>query len=214
MRRTQELFAAALIVLLCFSCADESKTEAVSTSESSATRVSKALQADRQAEVDAFYLERSDGWNIVDTRITDSGQVVDYVTIETLYPDDPNAPLEEPPPDLPDLTYDGDEVGKGLVDGEDWAYSEFHDNPALEAPEGTLPVIRPNFDSYISGDIPENINTLSEYISWLATPTPSGVQNNRLYVTQGDDKDFYHRYGIQAASGFINVHKYSGVSCS
>lgn len=209
MRRTQELFAAALIALLCFSCADESKTEAVSTSESSATRVSKALQTDRQAEVDAFYLERSDGWNIVDTRITGSGQVVDYVTIETLYPDDPNAPLEEPPPDLPDFTYDGDEIGKGLSDGEDWAYSEFHENPDLEAPEDTLPVIRPNFDRYISGDFPENIDTLDKYIDWLATPaTPSGTLDNRLYVDQSDYKDPLHKYGIQATSGFINVHKY------
>lgn len=208
MRKTKKTLSTSLIALSCFGCADDSKGEAISTTEHSTTITSKSLQQERQTEVDAFYLERSEGWNIVETRITESGQVVDYVTIETLYPENPNAPLEEPPPPLPTFTYDEDEIGTGLSEGEDWSYSEFHNNPDLVAPEGTLPVIRPSFERYIEGHVPENIDTLAKYTQWKPTPLPSGVANNRLYVDYSDYKDPLHRYGIQATSAYINTHKY------
>lgn len=138
-------------------------------------RVVEAWRA-RRAEVVAFLERRRQGWAIVDTRQSSSGQIYDYVRAETLYPGAPNAPFAQPPPPPVDL--------EAKLPGVAQARSEFDTDPSLRPPEGTIPVARPRFEPYELGEI--RARDLAEYME-LAWPKPApSYVNNRLYGTHRD----------------------------
>lgn len=211
-----------LLVLACssvgLSCQEDTKNSDLVTrqntldspvDEEEYPALDPATATFRQSEVDAFYADWMDGWDIVDTREIEDGQLVDYVTIETLYPDDPLAPLETPPPKPPLFNEYGEEMPSGLEQGEKWALTEFQTNPDLISPEGTIPVIRPNFDAYLEGRTPEHVQTISDYINLAPEPRPSGVYNSRLHVSYHEVSD---PEGYISSSGNFTVYKYGDYS--
>lgn len=183
---------AVIAAVVIAGCAD---ADGPGESDPSATRsqlgVPDAVIVARRSEVAAFLADRSRGWAIVDTRQTPSSATVDYVRAETLYPQSPGAPFAQPPP-LPVKTRLA-----GIEEGR----TEFHDEP-LRAPAGTIPVLRPNFDRYLSGD--SKARSISEFLAEIPTPAPSYV-NNRLYGSHHDS-----RANI-GTSGSVNLWNYQEV---
>jgi neprosin-like protein len=134
-----------------------------------------AGRANRQQEVDAYYSRKSEGWIVVDTRQSPSGQIIDYVLAETLYPDDPAAPFAPPPEDEPSPEEiegpDGSPVRRG--------FTEIEVEPALHPPAGTIPVLRDQFLQYV--DHGEAFESLDDYIAQLPNPVVNQTTSGKLY---------------------------------
>ena len=168
--------------------------------------------AQRQAQVEDWFNQRMDGWEIVDTRETSDGQVIDYVTIESMFPEDPDAPYQEPPSMIELPEDDGSFThNEQLDDDMQQGLTTFQTDGGLEPPQGTLPVIRPDFHHFIHGiGIPESVNTLEEFFNYLAkpfpqTPLPAGVNNKRLYGSHIESTASMATYGT------VSLWDYQGV---
>ncbi|MEM6928874.1 MAG: neprosin family prolyl endopeptidase [Myxococcota bacterium] len=143
----------------------------------------------RAAEVALWLSDRSENWTIVDTRTSSDGQVIDYVTAGSLYPDAAMVNLSPPP------TTSAPPNEDAPVAGESAPLTTFETDPSLVAPAGTIPVIRPDFAGYISGvGLPSDVDTIDEYIE-VKAPTPAGVVNDRLYGTHRDTRNNIGTYG-------------------
>ena len=193
-------------------CGPEQSIEPEPEARTVSSALTQAEISARQAEVDDWLAQRMDGWEIVDTRVTSDEQVIDYVTIESLFPDDPSAPYLEPPPvpALPD--YDGQFWYEEELDGDMvQALTAFQTDGNLEPPEGTLPIIRPDFTHYIYGiGLPESIASLEGFFEYLLkpmphSPLPENVSNNRLYVTH------IEKSANTATYGTVSIWDYEGV---
>jgi neprosin-like protein len=129
----------------------------------------------RQQEVEQYNRQKSEGWHIVATRQSPSGQIIDYVAAETLYPDAPDAPFAKPPYELSDSNNEF----TGL-DGPQSGRAEIQVEPSLAPPPGTIPVLREQFAYYV--DEGDDYRDLTDYLSKLVPP--ANHQNGHLYGTQ------------------------------
>lgn len=160
------------------------------------------LREFRQREVAEYNEERSAGWDIVDTRVSPSGQIIDYVAAETLIPDDPDAPFATPPfnvdpqPEIP-ASDDAPAIRQGGT--------EIEVEPSLRPPPGTIPVLREQFTAYV--DDPRGSDSLAQYIQDLIDPAnvSSGGHLYARHSGTGDNTD---------ANGVINLWRYGETNWS
>lgn len=101
---------------------------------------------------------------IVDTRHSPSGQIIDYVLAETLYPGEPDAPFAKPPYELPAATDIEGPDGRPIRPG----VTEIEADPMLWPPPGTIAVLRERFIRYVEAG--DDYRDLAEYIATLPGP--------------------------------------------
>lgn len=90
-----------------------------------------------QAEIREFLERRLASLDVIATTVTRSGQVIDWVPLESQAP----AGLVEAPPPLP---------MNPAVDQESLVHFELEDQPEAQGPDGTVPVPRPDPDDVYS----------------------------------------------------------------
>lgn len=156
----------------------------------------------RQHEVDDYNRLRSESWSIVDTRVSSSGQIIDYVAAETLIPGAPKAPFAGPtsPPD-----HDAKSVDIVDANGPFPAKTEMQADASLEPPPGTVPVLREQFATYI--DEGDGYRDLDDFIAKLPRPSIN-ANGGHLYGKQ------FSRDANLGAIGTINLWRYSEVEFS
>jgi hypothetical protein len=160
------------------------------------TSAAATARAAREAEVEHGLQARgSKAWSLVATRQSRSGQIIDYVDAKTLYPNAPNAPFATPPPRR--AASKAPEVAQALT--------ELETDPSLKPPAGTIPVVRSNFEPYLSGAVPAR--NLQEYIDTLPKPAPN-FSNSRLWGLLRDTRSNI------GTGGFINAWNYQQVGSS
>lgn len=140
-------------------------------------------QLQRQREVDRFIAQQYRDHRIVDTVETYSGDVIDYVDPATV----PGSQIEPPPrPSDAELA---------VPPGVQLQRSEVDEHPELRGPAGTIAMVRPRFDTYLTGEsgaksLTEHIERLSQHqraIERTSEPAPSRMEAgqpaglNRLY---------------------------------
>jgi hypothetical protein len=119
----------------------------------------------RQAEVDRHILEHLyAGYEIVETTQTYSGDLIDWVDPESV----PGSQIEAPPP-LPAVE---------LPEGVELQPTELDRHPELRGPEGMIPIVRPRFARYVSGE--SGAESIGDHVAReIASGQPAG--QNRLY---------------------------------
>ena len=126
-----------------------------------------AEQRRRQAEVDQFLAQRYDdlGWRIVETTQTYIGDIIDWLDPASV----PGSDAEPPPRPSPEELKPP--PGTKLQETELDLY------PELRGPNGTIPMIRPRFASYVRGET--TATSVEEFIQNQVLGQPAGT--NRLY---------------------------------
>ena len=130
------------------------------------------------------YLERTyfSRLNVIATTEGPLGEVVDWVDPHAL---DPSYDQRTPPPAdaLPPLD---DQKAQKTTDAAPTLVAAGDDlttswkKAAEKAPKGTVPVVRPNFDYYVSGK--SGKRSVDDFVAALAKPQPAG--QNRLYTSK------------------------------
>jgi hypothetical protein len=188
-------FWSALVVVSCG--ADEEATGEHDRTVQSLVN-SEADREARQREVDEYNQLKSVGWKIIDTRVSASGQVIDYVSANTLYPDDPDAPFATPPVgvEADEETPETGDIRRGAT--------EIEVEASLRPPPGTIPVLREQFVGYVED--PGSARSLSEYLAQIVEPPANVAANGHLYTSQLSQQDNYE------TRAYINLWKYGETS--
>lgn len=189
---------AALVPLLLSGCGSADGSGADTSSETT-TEEAQALAADRSvaavrartSEVQG-YLERTyfSRLNVIATTQGPFGEVVDWVDPRSL---DPDFDKRTPPPasvfaEAAPVARTTTSAAPAAVDAGDdlralWAEA------AKKAPAGTVPVVRQNFDHYVSGN--SGKRSVEEFVESHTKPTPQApfaspqpAGRNRLYTSK------------------------------
>jgi len=141
-----------------------------------------AVARRRQAEVDRYIRDHLyAGYEIVETTQTYSGELIDWVDPESV----PGSQIEAPPP-LP---------AAELPEGVELQPTELDGHPELRGPEGMIPVVRPSFARYVSGD--SRAASIEDHIAQeSAAGQPAG--QTRLY------EGYYRFIGHTGVKTFVN----------
>lgn len=121
-----------------------------------------AAAAARYREVENELLRRYRSFRIVATKQMPSGDIYDWVDPATIPGSD------EPPPPKPEGV---------AAAGVELAKSELEMFPELEGPTGTVPLVRPSFERYVSGE--SDAESLGEFVRKQVTGQPATP--GRLY---------------------------------
>lgn len=126
-------------------------------------------QRRRHEEVERYLADRyrEHKWRIVETTQTYMGDVVDWLDPTSV----PGSQIEPPPP-----------LELRPTSATSLALTEFDMYPELRGPQGTVPLLRPNFARYVQGET--EANSVEDFIRRHHVPgMPSG--QNRLYAGLG-----------------------------
>jgi Neprosin len=129
--------------------------------------VRDAAAARRQREVDRFIRdELYPGYEILDTTQTYSGDVVDWLDPASV----PGSQIQKPPP-IP-----AEELPSGVERGR----TELEEFAELRGPAGSIPMIRPQFEDYVSGEAEET--SFADYLARVRRRPVmrDGAENQRL----------------------------------
>lgn len=126
-----------------------------------------AEQRRRQAEVDLYLAKQHHdlGWRIVETTQTYIGDVIDWLDPASV----PGSDAEPPPRPSPEELKP--------PPGAKLQVTELDLYPELRGPEGTIPMIRPRFASYVRGET--TATSVEDFIQHQVVGQPAGT--DRLY---------------------------------
>jgi hypothetical protein len=198
-------------VLLSEAC-HEAKT--VERDDAGAVRSVEVVRAalspeEREAEV-AAHLERSyfSRFKVAQTTRGPFGEVVDWVDPHELDPlfderkppsDDADAPSEIPREAMPEPAPE-----RRVAEDKD-LYALWSD-PAVRGPEGTVPMMRPNFSAYVDGS--SGAETLDQFLKMIEKSAPQPAGQQRLYALK------WHNTTNIGTQGWIAFTNPSSVSAS
>jgi hypothetical protein len=177
------------LALAVWGCSSEPGEDAGLNEDAGMLGLTDDVVARRSAEVDAWREERSRSWEIVDTVVMPSGQVLDFVTVRSLYGVDHIA--QPPPARTPVVSKGRQSDEEKAAAGDTSAMNDTltarteYDESGIKAPPGTVPMPRLSFSAYINGD--HRAASLQEYLEkTLATPLPSYNSDKKLYTSKAD----------------------------
>jgi hypothetical protein len=144
----------------------------------------------RKCEADKLVAERyrAQGYRIVATTQTYSGQIIDWMAAESV------PGCEEPPP--PPIDLDDLHLPPGVQLGK----TELEVYPELQGPVGTVPVARTTFTAYVGGET--EASSLEELLEQSEPQAGVPVGQDRLYTGYG-----LHMHSVGVVS---HVNAFSG----
>jgi hypothetical protein len=124
----------------------------------------------RLLEVEQFVADqyKAAGWQIMETIQTESGDLYDWIDVNSIEGAD-EAP---PPPMTPDEMQ--------LPEGAELQLTDLDVEPDLQRPAGAVPVRRPEFAPYVLGE--SDASSLDEFLTEEAVPGDASHGNDRLYA--------------------------------
>jgi hypothetical protein len=163
------------------------------------------LERDARGErIRQYFEERLARLEIVATTKTRSGQVIDWIPIESQAPD---GKIFEPPLELADEKLERDargtklELSKAPRGVDRSAATELQLDPGLLGPQGTVPVVRFDVESYLKNAriLPDNPANILQKL-----PPPDPESNDRYYGV-------WQRFGtVFGSGGRINIWNVGG----